>query len=459
MQSGRRVALGAAARRRGAPLARARPATVTCQHGAAVASEVREFATGFWGGGGTPFGAFPGGNAGPPRGDSSKFYSLLDVGREASESDVKAAYKKQAMKHHPDRGGDETKFKEISRAYEVLSNPEKKQIYDTYGEEGLEGMEKGGGPGAGTMSPDDIFSSIFGFNVGGQRRGKPVTPDTSYELQLSLEELYNGATRSIIFNREVLCKPCGGLGGHDTQPCAPCNGTGQRVTMHQMGMFVQQSQSTCSSCRGMGYKVPRGKTCSSCKGSRTVKEKKTFTVDVDKGSTDGAEFRFKGQADEALGHDTGDVVIVLREKVHKTFQRTGDSLLIKKKISLSEALTGFEFSVPFLDGGDVVVRSEPGQVVRPGDILVVQGRGMPRPHGQRPGDLFLILDVEFPQAPQQHEDRQKLADLLGGGEVLSDEASPGAQPGRKLTQRQAKEMAERWSRKQQRPQVQECQQQ
>merc|ERR1712039_621403 len=140
-----------------------------------------------------------------------------------------------------------------------------------------------------------------------------------------------------------------------------------------------------SACGGRGYKIPPNSSCKDCRGKGTTKERKTFGIDVEKGTKDSTEFRFRGQADEQPGHDTGDVVIVVREKTHKTFQRVKDALLMSKTLTLSEALCGFQFSTTFLDGEELVIRSKPGQVVKPGDMMMIKGKGMPRPHGQKPG--------------------------------------------------------------------------
>jgi len=403
----------------------------------------------FAAGHGFPFGhGFPGGGPGqqpPPRPDSDKFYKLLDLDRSASEADIKKAYKKQAMKHHPDRGGDEATFKEISRAYEVLADADKKQIYDAYGEEGLAGQEQGGpgGPQPG-MDPFDLFSQIFGFNAGRGPRGPPTTPDSTYELHLSLEELYNGTKRSIVFTRDALCKPCEGYGGTDHRHCKSCNGTGQQVRMHQMGMFVQQTTSPCGDCMGKGYVIPPGNTCKSCKGQALIKEKKTFDIDIDPGSEPGMEFRFAGQADEALGHKTGDVRISIMQKPHPMFKRTKDSLVMSKKITLVEALTGFELSIKFLDGKDLVIRSSPEQVVRPGDVMVIERKGMPRPHGQRPGDLFLMLEVEFPKSVPS-ESRGDLSKILGGKPL--GEVPESAEQTKLLSSRQAQDLKRLWAQR------------
>lgn len=388
---------------------------------------------------GFPFGAgfgsgFGGGSA--PKGDSDKFYRLLGVEKSASDRELKQAYKKQAMKHHPDRGGDEATFKEISRAYEVLSKPETRQIYDTYGEQGLEGMQNQGGHGGAGVDPFDIFSQVFGFNAGGQRaRGRPVTPDSIYELQTTLEEIYRGTQREILFHRDIVCGSCDGVGGHNRKTCPHCKGTGTQVTFQQAGPFYQQMQSPCPRCGAKGFTIPPGHTCKSCAGKGTRREKVSFDVDVEKGARDGSEFRFKNQADEKPGHDTGDVVIVLREKQHKVFARVRDHLVMTKRITLAEALCGFEFAITFLDGEELVIRSS--SVVRPGDILTVQGKGMPRPHGQRPGDLQVILEIEFPDSvPDQG--KSKILDVLGGDAI--SERAPGTCTAKRLSPKEVRDL-------------------
>lgn len=397
----------------------------------------RPFAAGFHG----FHGGFPGAGGGPPRGNSSKYYDLLGVSREASEKEIKAAYKKKAMKHHPDRGGDEATFKDISKAYEVLSDLEKKQVYDAYGEEGLDGMGQGGAPGggqhAGGMDPFDLFSSIFGFEGGRAQRGRPVTPDSVYEIQVTLEELFVGTSREIMFNRDAICKACDGRGGTEVEQCRACDGSGVQVRLQQLGMMVQQIRSVCHVCDGKGHVVPPGKTCQVCVGAGTVKEKKPFQIDVEAGAADGLEFRFRGQADERPDHDTGDVVIRLRQQAHKVFARANYSLYMTKKISLQEALCGFEFSTTFLDGEELKIRSEPGKVTKPGDMIVVEGKGMPRPHGQKAGDLFIHLEVEFPKEVPS-DGHEKLIDVLGG-EKISEEPPLGAAFAKALSERQAKD--------------------
>lgn len=314
------------------------------------------------------------------------------------------------------------------------------------------------------MDPFDLFSQIFGFNAagGGRRthRGRPVTPDSRYEIELSLEELYAGTSRKVVFSRDAICKDCKGVGGSDPVKCHVCDGTGRQVIMQQMGLFVQQMETPCSACGGRGVKIAPQNVCKACKGRGTVKEKKTFSVDVEPGMLDGAEIRFRGQADEAPDHDTGDVVIAIKEKSHKVFRRVKENLVMTKTVSLAEALCGFQISTTFLDGEELVIRSKPEQVVRPGDIMVIPGKGMPRRQGQKPGDLFLVLEVDFPAAIPAEEQR-KLANVLGT-EPLA-EAPPLAEVGKKLNQRQKQELQRRFHEAAQEtrggPQVHSCTQQ
>merc|ERR550532_1824269 len=289
-------------------------------------------------------GGFPGGKGGG-RGkpvDTTAFYKTLEVDKGASEPDIKKAYRKLAVKHHPDKGGDPEKFKEITRAYEVLSDPEKRSTYDKYGEEGLEG----GGGG----DPGDIFESFFG---GGGRRGggggrrRPRTQDVVQPLKVTLEQLYNGATKKMAITRQVIDKKKG------VQECRACDGRGVKVEVVRMGPMIQQMQSQCSSCGGNG------------KSFTTKKEKEVLEVHIQKGSPDNHKVPFREMADEHPDADTGDVVFVLKQQEHADFKRKGADLFIERKISLVEALCGFKIEVTHLDGRKLMIKTSPGEIVQP----------------------------------------------------------------------------------------------
>lgn len=357
-------------------------------------------------GGGDPFEHFAnmhGGGGGGGRGgrasgpvDNEGFYKLLGVEKDADENTIKKAYRKLALKHHPDKGGDVEKFKEISYAAEVLSDPEKKQIYDRYGKEGLE--EGGGGGGGG--SAEDMFSQFFG---GGGRRG-PRGPqkgeDITHPLKVSLEDLYNGKTVKLAINRDKMCSDCNGKGGKDgaEKVCAECKGRGATVQLRQIGPgMVQQIQSACSSCKGAGKTMNEKDKCKTCRGKKVNKDRKILEVIVEKGMKNSQKIKFSGEADEAPDTIPGDVVFVLQEKEHDRFKRKGADLVLTMNLSLSEALCGFTRTITHMDGRVLRVDSKPGSVVKPDAVKMIQGEGMPY-HGSpfSKGRLFVHFRVDFP---------------------------------------------------------------
>ncbi|KAL5367121.1 DNAJ like chaperone [Cryptosporidium parvum] len=326
--------------------------------------------------------------------DNKKLYEILEVSQEATLSEIKKAYRRLAIKHHPDKGGDQEKFKEVSRAYEVLSDPEKRKIYDEYGEEGLEG-------GGGGADPVDLFDVIFGggrragSRGGGKRRGE----DLVTHLKVTLEQIYNGAVRKMAINKDTICADCEGVGGPKDaiQYCELCQGQGVRVQIRQIGPMVQQTQSPCNPCKGTGKTIPVTKQCKKCSGSGSVKERKVLEVNIDKGIPNHHKVTFHGEADEKQGEIPGDVVFVLDEQEHSVFKRKGGDLFIEKDITLVEALTGFKFIITHLDGRKLLVKSNPGDITKPSDIKCVNNEGMPtykNPFVK--GHLFVIINIIFP---------------------------------------------------------------
>merc|ERR1719335_204067 len=283
-----------------------------------------------------------GGGRGSKNADTTKFYKLLEVDKGASDPEIKKAYRKLAVKHHPDKGGDPEKFKEITKAYEALSDPEKRAKYDKYGEEGLDG-DGGGG------DPSDIFESLFGG--GGRRGGGPKrrqkTKDVVQPLKVTLEQMYNGATKKMAITRDVIDKKKG------VQSCRQCDGRGVQVQVVRMGPMIQQMQSACDACGG------QGKTFS------TKKEREVLEVMIQKGSPDNHKVQFREMADEHPDKDTGDVLFVLKEQPHEVFKRKGADLYLERNISLVEALCGFEMEVTHLDGRKLIIKTSPGEIVKP----------------------------------------------------------------------------------------------
>lgn len=323
-------------------------------------------------------------------------YDLLNISPGASASEIKKAYRKQAMKYHPDRNPDQTeekadKFKAMSAAYEVLSDETKRSTYDRHGKEGLQG---GGGGGGGGMDPFDIFGQMFGGGGGrggrGQQRDSSRTEDVVHELGVSLIDLYCGKTKKLAINRQVLAEGESGKSGSQIH-CSECQGQGVQIKLRQLGPgFVQQVQVKCAACQGRGKKF------------NTKRKKETIEVVIEKGMLDGQKITFHGMADEEPGKITGDVIIVLNEKPAPAgateFQRKGMDLIHQMDIELSEAITGFKKTMKHMDGHNFVISSPPGQVIKHEDVRIIAGEGMPM-YGDpfSKGRLFIIFKVNFPK--------------------------------------------------------------
>jgi len=278
--------------------------------------------------------------------DTTKFYKMLEVEKNANDSEIKKAYRKLAVKHHPDKGGDPEKFKEITRAYEVLSDSEKRSKYDRFGEEGLDG-EGGGG------DPSDIFEAFFGGGGGGGRRGggggrkKQKTKDVVQPVKATLEQIYNGTTKKMAITRQVIDKQKG------VQMCSDCDGRGVKVQVVRMGPMIQQMQSACDSCGGQG------------KSFKTKQDREVLEVMIQKGSPDGHKIKFTEMADEHPDADAGDVIFTLKQQEHPVFKRKGANLFVERKISLVEALCGFELELQHLDDRKLLIKTSPGEIIKP----------------------------------------------------------------------------------------------
>ncbi|KAH7437138.1 hypothetical protein KP509_05G058000 [Ceratopteris richardii] len=309
-------------------------------------------------------------------------------------------------------------FKELAQAYEVLSDPEKRDIYDQYGEDALkEGM--GGGAG---HSPFDIFESFFGgaspFGGGSsrgsrrQRRGEDVV----HPLKVSLEDLYNGTSKKLSLARNILCPKCKGKGSKSgaSMKCPGCQGSGMKISIRQLGPgMIQQMQHMCNDCKGSGETISEKDKCTQCKGEKVVQDKKTLEVHVEKGMQHGQKITFPGEADEAPDTITGDIVFVLQLKEHAKFKRKGDDLFVEHTLNLTEALCGFQFVIVHLDGRHLLIKSAPGEIVKPGQFKAINDEGMPM--YQRPfmkGKLYIHFSVDFPESGSLTLDQCKALEAI-----------------------------------------------
>ncbi|KAK5965670.1 DNaJ domain (Prokaryotic heat shock protein) [Trichostrongylus colubriformis] len=341
----------------------------------------------------------------------TKYYDVLGVQPNATDSELKKAYRKLALKYHPDKnpeGGEQ--FKLISQAYEVLSDEKKRQLYDQGGEEALQG----GGGGGEFHNPFDVFDMFFG---GGKRQRERGVRPTVHQMKVSLEQLYNGFSKKLKVTRTVICTDCKGLGGAagSVVKCSDCKGRGMIIRVMQLAPgMIQQVQSPCSNCKGTGEMIPAKDRCKGCQGQKKRKVEEILEVHVEKGMKDGDKILFEGRGDEDHDVPPGDIVIILDEKDHNTFFRKGDNLIMNLEIELVEAMCGFSRVIKTLDDRTLYFNVLPGEVIKHADMKVIYGEGMPhRRNPQEKGDLILQFRVIFPERLTA-DARKKLSELLPG---------------------------------------------
>ena len=314
---------------------------------------------------------------------NSKFYNLLGISKNASSSQIKKGYRKMAMKEHPDKGGDEEKFKEIAHAYEVLSDPEKKELYDKYGEDGLKSH------GMNFSSATDIFSMFFGG--GGHPFGQQQErrKDFVYPLEVSLEDLYLGKTLKVKITRRRVKYPHHISKENALINCKYCDGKGIILTTSTIALgFMRQTSSPCTKCQGKG-KYMR-------KGIEIYDDKKLLEVNIKPGVANGENIIFKGEADEQPGEDAADVIFIIKEKAHPKFQRKGNDLYVKRTVILWKALLNSQIEILFIDGSKFFVQYD--KVINSGQLLCIKNKGM-----NYSGNLFIQFEVKFPKVLTNRE--------------------------------------------------------
>jgi len=305
----------------------------------------------------------------------------------------KKSYRKKAVKLHPDKGGDPEQFKELTAAYEVLSNPEKRELYDKYG---IDGVREGGGG----MDPfADILGGLFGGGKrGGSNKPKKAKPDLK-EVKVTLEEVYVGKMMQLPHSRTKSCPGCDGKGGKDAKKCSTCKGQGviEKVVQLAPG-FLSSSRQACTDCKGEGIKIDKDNQCKECKGQKIIQENKTIDIPIEQGVPNEHHVTFHCEGNEYPGITAGDLIVRILIEPHKRFERRGADLFYKKKISLYEALTGCSFIIEHLDERKLNVTTYPGEIIQPNSVKQINKKGMPfYKDAMSHGNLYVEFEIEFPK--------------------------------------------------------------
>ena len=353
------------------------------------------------------------------------YYEVLGVSKTASDDEIKKAYRKLAMKYHPDRNPDnpeaEEKFKEASEAYEVLSDSEKRSMYDRMGHQAFEGGMGGGAGGFGGFSAEDIFSQfgdIFGGAFGGGGRGQQRQrrgSDLRYVMELTLEEAVKGVKKTITFTAPAPCDACDGKGSknpNDVETCPTCHGAGQ-VRMQQGFFSVQQ---TCSTCRGQGKIIKN--PCNKCHGSGVSDRQQTLEVTIPAGVDNGDRVRLTGKGEAIRDGQSGDLYVEVVVREHEIFQRDGADLYMDVPVSIADAALGKEVQIPTLDGRVSLKIPEGTQT---GKLFRLRGKGVKPVRTSMQGDLLCRIVVETPVnlTARQRELLKELQETMDGEDSKS----------------------------------------
>ena len=358
------------------------------------------------------------------------YYEVLGVNKNASEDEIKRAYKKLARKYHPDMNpGDkeaEEKFKEVNEANEVLSNPEKKAKYDQFGFAGVDpnyGAGQGGYGGAGGFDfgdLGDIFGSFFGGGFGGGGRRNPNAPQRGESIRASLSveftEAAFGCEKSITIDRSEQCPTCKGKGcapGTTPEVCTQCHGTGTVTQAQRTPFGMMQSQTVCPKCRGRGQIIHQ--PCPDCRGAGAVRKRRTIQVNIPAGIDNGQTISLRGQGHSGKnGGPAGDLLITVMVRPHEIFRRDGTAVFCEAPITFTQAVLGGTLEIPTIDGK---VKYDIPEGTQTGTVFRLRGKGIPVLNGRGRGDQYVTVNIETPRNlnREQKEALKKFSESLGEG--------------------------------------------
>jgi len=397
-------------------------------------------------------------------GNKRDYYEVLGVGKESDQKEIKSAYRKLAMKYHPDRSQEsdaEEKFKEISEAYAVLSDADKRRQYDQFGHAGIDsrysqedifrgvdfedllrGFGFGGGGAGGFGGGSGIFDMFFGGGGRGGRRGPSRGRDLRFDLEMTLEQVATGLDTSIEVPRMEACPTCGGTGakpGTSPQTCDQCQGTGQMTRVQKTPFGQMMTSTTCSKCGGRGQIV--SDPCGECRGSGRVRKTRTINVKIPAGVETGQHLRLGGQGEASPdpGGETGDLYVFVNVRPHPLFKRADDDLLYETPLSITQAALGTDLEVPTLDGKRAKMKVPAG--TQSGSVFRLKGKGIPRLHGfGGTGDMHVRVNVKTPTdlSGRQKELLEELAAEFGEGKMEAKKGAEGAKGKEKPSEKKDK---------------------
>lgn len=359
------------------------------------------------------------------------YYEVLGIDRNASDDDIKKAYRKKALEYHPDRNPNnpeaETKFKEAAEAYDILRDPNKRARYDRFGHAGVEGAASGGH--AGGFSMDEIFAqfgNIFGgFGSPYNSTQRPVAhgSDLRIHLKMTLEEIDSGVTKKVKLNKYTSCKTCNGSGaepGTELTTCSECNGSGQILKTMRTMLGVMRTGQVCPKCEGTG-KIPKQK-CKDCRGEGVVRAEETISVTIPAGVEDDMQLTLSGEGNAARhGGIPGDLYVVIQQEPHDEFVREGANLLYNLHLSIPQAVLGTSVEVPTL-GSKVKIKIPAG--AQPGSLFRVKGKGISHIQRRTRGDLIIVADIFVPNSISNEE--KQLFNQLAESKNLEPKEKKGA---------------------------------
>jgi len=350
---------------------------------------------------------------------SKDYYEILGIEKNANEEDIRKSYRKLAVKWHPDKNPNnkdesEKKFKEISEAYSVLSDSEKRNIYDKYGEKGVQ-QHEGGGNG---HSAEDIFSMFFGRGEEMYEEQNKKTDPKIVEIPTNLKELYTGSKKKITLKLKALCSDCNGEGGKNMKNCNECNGRGITIINRMIGPgMIQRMQSVCSKCNGS--KKIADKKCNTCNGNKVTILEHPFILDIEPGTENGEQKIFDGMGDQLPDEIKGDVIFIIKETNNTLFKRVGSNLVFNHTIKLCDSIVGTHVNLNHINGEKIVYKEE--NMIKENSYTIIKNKGMPiLNQSNKFGDLYIVYSIEYPDKKLTYQEKEVLKKILPASDIKID---------------------------------------